>query len=234
MSALRPSGARAAARLSATGLCVALLCACGSTPPDPAALVRQTSAHMNGLHAFHFTMAVQGFTGSAMPVRSAEGDARPPDLHARVQLAEGGVLLEVETIVAGGRVYLKSFTGGWQPLTSAEVAQLFDVQALFDPKIGLFSAMAATAGPADGTQQSVGGHSTWTVTGRLDGTRVHDLLPVAQAQGEDSATYWIEAPSTLWRASLSGRLFDPAKEATITFDFSAHDHPVTITPPPLG
>src|SRR5437764_1398421 len=133
MSALRPSGAGTATRLGATWLCVALLSACGSAPPDPGALVRQTSAHMSRLHAFHFSLAVQGFTGSVMPVQSAQGDARPPDLRARVQLAQGGVLLEVETVVVGGRVYLKSFTGGWQPLTPAEVARFFDVGALFDP-----------------------------------------------------------------------------------------------------
>jgi lipoprotein LprG len=234
MSPLHGSGARAASRLGAGGLCVALLWGCGSSPPDPAALVRQTSAHMNALHAYHFALAVAGFTGSAMPVRGAEGDARPPDLHARVQLAEGSVLLEVETIVVGGRVYLKSFTGGWQLLTSAEVAQFFDVQALFDPQIGLFSAMAATATVSDGGQVSISGHSTRMVTGRLDAARVHQLLPAARAEGQDTATYWIEPPSTLWRASLRGPLFDPLKEATITFDFSAHDHPVTITPPPVG
>jgi hypothetical protein len=119
-------------------------------------------------------------------------------------------------------------------LSGAEVAQFFDVRALFDRDVGLFSAMGATASPSLGSRQSVAGHSTWTVSGRLEAARVHQLLPVARDQGEDEATYWIEAPSTLWRASLSGPLFDPAKEATITFDFSAHDHAVTITPPPLG
>jgi lipoprotein LprG len=234
MSAPRPLSARATVRLGAAGLCAALLWGCGAAPPDGAALVRQTSAHMKQLHAFHFTMSVQGFTGDAMPVQSATGDARPPDLHARVELKEGDVLLELETIVIGERVYLKSFTGGWQLLSRAQVAQFFDIQALFDPRIGLFSAMAATAAPATGSQQSVDGHSTWVVSGRLDGTRVHDLLSVARAEGAEAASYWIEPPSTLWRASLHGPLFDPKQEATITFDFSQHDHSVTIAPPPVG
>ena len=234
MSAPRPPGRHRAARLCGIGLSAALLWSCGSSPPDATVLVPRTSAHMNGLRGFHFTLAVEGFTAGAIPVQSAEGDAHPPDLQAQVQLAQNGVLLQVEIIVLGDRVYLKSFTGGWQPLTPAEVAQFFDVHALFDPQVGLFSAMASTTGLATGAQQTVDGHSTWMVTGTLAAAQVHALLPVARAEGVDTVTYWIEPPATLWRASVGGRLFDPLKEATIRFDFSQHDHPVTITAPPIG
>lgn len=234
MSAPRPPGRPRAAWLCGIGLSAALLWGCGSPPPDAATLVPQTSAHMNALHGFHFTLSIDGFTAGAIPVQSAEGDAHPPDLHARVQLAQNGVLLQVEIVVLGGQVYLKSFTGGWQPLTAAEVAQVFDVHALFDPQLGLFTAMAKTTALSRGGQQTVDGHSTWMVTGRLAAAQVHDLLSVARAEGAYAVTYWIEPPGTLWRASLGGRLFDPVKEATIRFDFSQHDHPVTITPPPIG
>lgn len=217
---------------------VSLLCllagGCGSPPPDAAALLRQTSAHMNAVRGFHFTLAIQGAPPAAIPVQSAEGDAHPPDLTTRVELAQNGVLLEVNVIVLGSHVYLKSFTGGWQELTPAEVAQFFDVHALFDPTRGLFSAMAKTTQVTRGGQQTLNGHPTWTVNGRLEAAQVHDLLSVARSEGSYQTTYWIEPPATLWRATLSGRLFDPTLEATITFDFSKHDQPVTITAPPLG
>jgi lipoprotein LprG len=224
---------RGAAWLAGIGLC-ALLGGCGSSPPDGAALVAQTSRHMNSLRGFHFKLTVQGFTGSAIPVQSAEGDAHPPDLHARVDLLENGVLLEIEVIVVGDHVYVKSFTGGWQALTPAEVAQFFDVHALFDPQVGLFSAMASTGQVARGAQQTVDGQQTWIVTGQLAATRVHALLSAARTEGMDTATYWIEPPNTLWRASVGGPLFDASRTATITFDFSQHDHAVIVTPPPLG
>jgi hypothetical protein len=64
---------------------------------------------------------------------------------------------------------------------------------------------------------------------------MHQLLTLIRDQGTYRATYWIESPgSNLWRARLTGNLFDASKAATITFDFSNHDHPVSVTPPPLG
>ena len=64
---------------------------------------------------------------------------------------------------------------------------------------------------------------------------MHQLLALIRDQGSYRATYWVETQgSNLWRARLTGNLFDAAKPATITFDFSNHDHPVSTTPPPLG
>jgi len=64
---------------------------------------------------------------------------------------------------------------------------------------------------------------------------MHQLLTLIRDQGSYHATYWIESPAnTLWRARLSGNLFDPTRPATVTFDFSNHDHPVSVTSPPLG
>ncbi len=69
----------------------------------------------------------------------------------------------------------------------------------------------------------------------LTGARVHELLTLIRDQGAYRATYWIESPGNdLWRARLSGNLFDASQAASITFDFSNHDHPVSVTPPPLG
>ena len=38
----------------------------------------------------------------------------------------------------------------------------------------------------------------------------------------------------LWRARLSGKLFDASRAATIDFNFSNHDQAVSVSPPPLG
>src|SRR5438309_635672 len=123
------AGASPSRGLAAGVAIVISLNACGAPPPDAASLLKQSSQRMLGLNGFHFQMQISGFTGPDEPVQSAQGDAHPPALHARVNLKEG---------------------------------------------------------------------------------------------------------SNLWRARLTGNLFDAAKPATITFDFSNHDHPVSTTPPPLG
>jgi LppX_LprAFG lipoprotein len=223
-------------RIVAAGLAlVVALTACGPQPPDAATLLKQSSQRMLDLKGFHFQMQITGFTGPAEPVQSAQGDAHPPDLHAKVNLKEGGILLEVEVIFDADKIYLKSFTGGWQQLTAAQVAAFFDARLLFDPQAGLFAAMRDTTAPYRGNSEKVNGHDTYPVDGVLQGPRVHQLLPLIREQGSYHATYWIETSSNnLWRARVSGNLFDASQAATIVFDFSNHDHPVSVSPPPLG
>jgi lipoprotein LprG len=229
------AGASPSRALTAGLLVIVGLSACGTSPPDGAALLKQSSQRMLGLKGFHFQMQVSGFTGSGEPVQSAQGDAHPPDLQANVNLKEGGLLLEVQVVFAGGNIYLKSFTGGWQQLTADQVAQFFDARTLFDPQSGLFAAMRDTTSVSRGNSEKVNGHDTYPVNGQLPGARVHQLLTLIRDQGSYRATYWIENPGNdLWRARLSGNLFDASQAAAITFDFSNHDHPVSVTPPPLG
>jgi lipoprotein LprG len=223
-------------RVVAAVLALAMaMTACGPQPPDGATLLKQSSQRMLELKGFHFQMQITGFTGAGEPVQSAQGDAHPPDLHAKVILKEGAVLLEVEVIFKADKIYLKSFTGGWQELTAAQVAQFFDARLLFDQQAGLFAAMRDTTAPYRGNSEKVNGRDTYPVDGVLQGARVHQLLPLIRDQGTYHATFWIESPSNnLWRARVSGNLFDASQAATIVFDFSNHDHPVSVTPPPLG
>ena len=229
------AGASPSRALTACLLVIVSLSACGTPPPDAATLLKQSSQRMLGLKGFHFQMQVSGFSGTGEPVQSAQGDAHPPDLQARVNLREGGILLEVRVIFASGNIYLKSFTGGWQQLTADQVAQFFDARALFDPESGLFAAMRDTTSPSRGNSEVVDGHDTFPVDGQVTGVRVHKLLALIRDQGAYRATYWIESPGNdLWRARLTGNLFDASHAATVTFDFSNHDHSVSVTPPPLG
>jgi lipoprotein LprG len=229
------AGASPSRALTAGLLVIVGLSACGTSPPDSAALLKQSSQRMLGLKGFHFQMQISGFTGTGEPVQSAQGDAHPPDLQANVNLKEGGLLLEVQVVFAGGDIYLKSFTGGWQQLTAEQVAQFFDARTLFDPQSGLFAAMRDTTSVSRGNSEKVNGHDTYPVSGQLSGQRVHQLLTLIRDQGSYRATYWIESPGNdLWRARLTGNLFDAAQSASITFDFSNHDHSVSVTPPPLG
>jgi hypothetical protein len=231
-----PSAAGLRSRLALASLAViAAIAGCGPQPPDAASLLKESSQHMLLIKGFHFQMQITGFTGAGVPVQSAQGDAHPPDLHARVNLKEGTIVLEVEVVFAGGNVYLKSFTGGWQLLTEAQVAAFFDARTLFDAQTGLFAAMRDTTSPARGKSEKIANHDSYPVEGQVSAARMHQLLTLIRDQGSYRATYWIESPGgNLWRARLTGNLFDASKAATITFDFSNHDHPVSVTPPPLG
>ena len=231
-----PAAGASRSRTALLGLAVIVgLVACGPSPPAAATLLSKSSEQMLHLKGFHFQMRITGFTGAGEPVQSAQGDAHPPDLHARVNLKEGTILLEVEVVFAAAKVYLKSFTGGWQLLTDAQVAEFFDARTLFDPQTGLFAAMRDTTSPTRGNSEKVSDHDTYPVEGQVAAARMHQLLTLIRDQGTYRATYWIESPgSNLWRARLTGNLFDASNAATITFDFSNHDHPVSVTPPPLG
>lgn len=227
---MRPIGLLALVALVAT-----LVAACGAPPPQPGPLLQRTSQHMNGLKSFHFLMEAQGDQSQPPPVQGAEGDAQPPDLSARATLRQGQVLLEINLIYTGNRIFLKSFTGGWQPVSTDAVAQFFDVRALFDRENGLFAALPDTSQASVGKQETIDSHRTYPLSGRLAASRVHRILPTALDQGDYAATYWIESTAdTLWRARVSGTLFDPRRAATLTFTFSRLNEPVSITPPPVS
>jgi hypothetical protein len=217
--------------LVATAVVVA---SCGSPPPAAAPLLDATSHRMLGLHSFHFALRAEGEAQHPPLVQDAEGDVRPPDVSAKADLRQGEVLLEVDLIVVGSSAYLKSFTGGWQQTSPSQLAHYFDVSALFSADAGLFAALPHTVSPATGKQSSVSGHTTYQVSGQLPADVVHRLLPLAVPSGAYPVQYWIDpTTNSLWQASLSGPLFD-ASPSSITFSFSALDHPVTITPPALG
>jgi len=222
-------------RACGVALIVVALAGCDSAPPAAAPLLQHASQRMARLHGFHFQMEITGETGSNEPVQAAAGEVHPPDLRATVDLRQGGFLIEVEVIFSGSAIYLKSITGGWQRLSPSQVAQFFDPRSLFDPQLGLFNAMEQTKSPSIGRKQSVDGHDTYPVSGPVAAARMHQLLSLIRDQGSYSATYWIESPAnTLWRARLSGNLFDATRAAAVTFDFSNHDQPISVTPPPLG
>jgi len=217
--------------LVATAVVVA---SCGSPPPAAAPLLDATSHRMLLLGSFHFKLQAEGEAQHPPLVQDAEGDVRPPDVFAKADLHQGEVLLEVDLIVVGSAAYLKSFTGGWQQTSPGQLARYFDVSALFSPDAGLFAALPHTVSPATGKQGSISGHSTYQISGQLPADVVHRLLPLAAQVGTYPVQYWIDpTTNSLWQASLSGPLFD-ASHSSITFSFSAFDHPVTITPPALG
>src|SRR5437016_13736499 len=128
------AGASPSRGLAAGVAIVISLNACGAPPPDAASLLKQSSQRMLGLNGFHFQMQISGFTGTDEPVQSAQGDAHPPDLHARVNLKEGAILLEVEVGFAADNVYLKSFKGGWQQLSDPKAEEISEARTMFYPK----------------------------------------------------------------------------------------------------
>src|SRR6266513_6032658 len=177
------------ARTVVAGLAVTVgLAACGPQPPDASSLLNQSSQHMLNLRGFHFQMQISGFTGTDEPVQSAQGDAHPPDLHARVNLKEGAILLEVEVVFAADNVYLKSFTGGWQQLTDAQVGEFFDARTLFDPTNGLFAAMRDTTSATRGNSEKVAGHDTYPVDGKVSEAGMTQLPKTIREQGTNRAT----------------------------------------------
>src|SRR5437660_10482821 len=90
--------------LTAGVLILVGLSACAAPPPDAATLLKQSSQRMLDLTGFPFGMQISGFTAAREPVQRAQGDAHPPDLQARLNLTEGGPLLEVEVTLASGYI----------------------------------------------------------------------------------------------------------------------------------
>jgi hypothetical protein len=209
------------------------LAACSGGGPtsgsDAAALLRDAAAKSQGVQTFHFKLEFTGaFTDDNPPVTSAEGDIRRPADVSAVGLARSGsVLLEIRLINVGGQLFIKSATGGWQPIPPALAGALFSPSALFASETGLFAILPKGTQAHVAGQEGVGADATDRVEARFTTDQIAAFLPGVRRGQPLQAKLWIgRRDHLLRRATLSGRLYDAQKDTTATVGLGAFDTPV--------
>jgi hypothetical protein len=223
--------------LAAITLALGLVaCSSSATSPgqDGTALLRLAAEKSQSAQAFHFKLDFTGaFTADNPPVTSAEGDIRRPDDVSAVGLVRSGsVLLEIRLISVGGRLFLKSATGGWQQVPPAFAGSVFSPSALFASETGLFAILPKGTQARQTGDESVGADATHRVEARFTTDQIAAFLPGVQRGQTLQAKLWIgHNDHRLRRAVLSGRMYDAQKDTVATVELGAFDKPVRIEPP---
>jgi hypothetical protein len=216
-----------------------LICsACqSSTPPDPAAELRQSATALGSVKTvtadvkFTGGLVFQGFTLDSASARIKLPNASDTVIKVRQQ----DFLVDLEVISVDGHIYFKAPFTRFQEISVTEATALPDLAALFDPAKGLPAVMAGGRSPHFDGSEKVGGVDCDRITTTYTADEVARTLGGGfKPAGDIVAVLWV-APSDhlLRRVKLSGPLVQAGQTATA--DVTLHDFnaPLTITAPTL-
>ena len=230
---MRIRGTAATAGPLAVALCVVALAGCGGASTgaaDPAAVLREAKATIDGTVALHFTLATSGDHG-ATAITGGEGDLQHPDrLRGTFTVSVAGVPASVKVASAGGTFLAQLPFSSSYTATDPSAFGIANPAKLISPDGGLSSVLVDVEGPRSTGQTRVDGEVLDTVAGTVPGS---DL--VALPDDDTSKPVQVVArinPTShqLRQVSLTGPIGTTGK-ATYTVTLTAYGEHVDLTLP---
>jgi len=215
---------------------MALLAACGGSPPDPAALLRQAKQAVDGASAAHFQLTSTGAVGSGTVLIGGEGDIKRPDgFQGTLRVSAAGFDVDVPVASVGGTFYARDpLTGRWTK-TSPAAYGFGDPAQLMSPQHGLSSLLPLCMSPTLKGDDLYSGDLLHEVGCALPGHAVAALLTSADASQPVDATFGIDGSTgQLRRVVLSGPFYSTTSSSTFTLVVVKYGENVSITPPPAS
>ncbi|WP_327085678.1 LppX_LprAFG lipoprotein [Nonomuraea sp. NBC_01738] len=206
-------------------LALALVSACSSSGGDAAALpsgpelMLKSAEAMKSVKSAAFSISTEG--KPKVQVRKADGKlSATGDAEGTLTIDVLGNLQEISFSVVGDTVYFKGPTGGYQKMSKADLAQIYDPSLILNPSQGIAKLVGSAADPrVEGEEDGA-----YKVAATLPADVLAKLVP-GIGQGVNG-TVWIDkATSRLTKASL------PLQDGTVIVTFSDYDAPVTVTAP---
>ncbi|MEU8249154.1 LppX_LprAFG lipoprotein [Nonomuraea sp. NPDC048916] len=205
---------------------LALLPACSSagggelpTGPD---LMKKSSEAMKTVKSAAFSISTEG--KPKVPVKKADGRLTAGgDADGTITLEVLGNLQEITFALVGDTVHFKGPTGGFQKLTRADLAQLYDPSLILDPGKGVAQLLSTATDPRVEAEEG----DTYRVATTFSGQVLGALVP-GVTQGVNGRVWIDKAAGRLTKIEL------PLQDGTVTVSFSDYDAPITITPPPAA
>lgn len=236
MSLLRllPNGRSALASLL---VALALVCAaCSSStntkpPLSSTQMIQKASANFTTDNSLHFTLTADNIAPGIYAVRQADGDVVRPDkmkITGKSEIA-AGFLANIGIILIGSNQYLSAGGGSYAPTSG-----LPDLLSIFSPNKGIGAILTQFQGPSDPTADTVGGVSSWKITGMVDSQLLAPFTGSTATTGTPiKTTLWIgKADYQIHQVTLLGKASDTDTAQSVrTFTLSNFNEQVTITAP---
>jgi lipoprotein LprG len=201
-----------------------------STLPDGTTLVSESATAMKTVNSAHIVIDVDGSIGS-LPIKKAEGDLkRSGDAKGSIQLLVFGQLSQLEFVLLGTDVYLKSVTGGWQKSSGGTAAFPYDPSAILNPDKGVAKLLATAKNAKTEGSDTIDGHDAWRVAVTFDSAAAAVLVP-GVPEGLTGQVWLDKANKHLVKAIIKAPVSGSIAPATITVALTAIDVPVTINAP---
>ncbi|GGO80688.1 LppX_LprAFG lipoprotein [Nonomuraea cavernae] len=205
---------------------LALLPACssggGAELPAGPDLTKKASEAMKTVKSAAFSISTEG--KPKVPVKKADGRLTAAgDADGTITLEVLGNLQEITFALVGETVHFKGPTGGFQKLTRADLAQLYDPSLILDPAKGVSQLLGTATDPRVEAEEGGAYRVATTFSGQVLGALVPGVT-----QGVNGKVWIDKATGRLTKIEL------PLQDGTVTVSFSDYDAPVTITPPPTS
>ena len=214
----------------------ALLAACGGLQPeDPGLALKQGASAIGGLKTVTATLKVTkgtiSFQGFALV--SATAAIRLPDVSDTVYLVrQQDLQIGLEVVIIGGHVFLKPPLLAFEPLTTAQAADIPDLARLFDAKTGLPAVIPQGRSPKYLGAETIDSVDSHKVEATYTGDQVKGMLPQLSSQSDVDAVIWVGGSDHYIRkAVLTGKFGDNGGDATIEVDLKGFGGSVTIASP---
>jgi hypothetical protein len=223
-----------AAVLALFGLIAAACSGPSPAPPDPAALLRQSSTAMSSVHSlsadvkFGPGLVYQGFTLATAQTQISLPSASDTTLKIKQQ----DFLVDLRIVTVDGHVFVKVPFGKFSEVTAQQAAQLPDLASMFDSKKGLPALLATGRSPSYLGTEKVGSTDCDKVEATYSADQVAALITGLKPAGDIRATLWIgRSDHRLYRTMLSGALFEAGKVTSVDITMHDYDAPVTVVRP---
>jgi Protein of unknown function (DUF1396). len=198
----------------------------GALPAAPEVLAKAAEA-MKKVSALGFTIETEG--RPPVQVRRADGNlTREGDAKGTVQIDVLGSLQELEFVLVGDTVHFKGPTGGYQRMSRADLARLYDPSAILDPARGVPALLSNAADARTEAEERVGSADAYRVAVTLSQQSLAALVPGVRQDVKGQV--WIEkSGGRLLKASLP--MGEGDASGTVIVTLTDYDVPVTVTPP---
>lgn len=222
--------------LAALAVVSVALAGCGGLQAeDPAQVLRDAGAAMAKLKTvsatLKFTKGTVSFQGYVLT--SAIAAVRlPADSDTTYKVKYQDLLIGLQVVITGGRVYLRPPFSGFTEVTGKTAAEVPDLAKLFDAKTGLPAMIPAGNSPTSSGTEKIGDVDSYKVSATYSAAQIARLLPQLSSSGDVAATIWVGGSDHLIRkALLSGAFGDGGAASTVEIDLSAFNAAVAIASP---
>ncbi|MBB5629437.1 LppX_LprAFG lipoprotein [Sphaerisporangium krabiense] len=208
-------------------LCLAAACSSQAELPAGPDLMKRSAEAMRSVKSVAFAIATEG--KPPVPLKRAEGSLiTKGDAKGTVQIEVLGMLQELAFVLTGDTVYFKGPTGGYQTMTRAQLAQIYDPSAILDPDKGVARLLSGATGATTEAAEDVEGSRAYRVAATLPRDVVTAVVPGVRQ--EVKGTLWVDTASgRLVKASLP--ISEGANSGTVLVTLTDYDAPVTIATP---
>jgi hypothetical protein len=230
------TGRISASAAAAVALALLAVSACGGLQPvDPAQALRDAGTAMATLKAVNvalkFTKGQITFQGYAL-VGAKAAVRLPADSDTVYTVRYQDLLIGLEVVISGGRVYLRPPFSNFTVVTGKNAAEIPDVARLFDLKNGLPAIIPAGQNPKYIAVEKVGDVDCHKVTATYSAAQIASLLPQLKSTTVVAATIWVGGSDHLIRkAILDGPFGDGGAASSVEVDLSGFNTAVAIATP---